>query len=192
LATLPSAATTITTTTAAVDTTSTSSTSTSSTSTSGTSSTSSSGGRSGKAPEGARNGYVFGTGEWSASNVSLDDAKLSIDNVVAAGEKKKRPHASSSFHFGKVHLEKSTWKSPLGKDVQTHLLVPSASCHMCPQPVWATGASYMVTVCLAGANALEFMVTYYAKDGTESTTFYPVRRNKRILAFVFTVVGTLP
>ena len=90
LATLPSAATTITTTTAAVDT-----TSTSSTSTSGTSSTSSSGGRSGKAPEGARNGYVFGTGEWSASNVSLADAKLSIDNVVAAGEKKKRPHASS-------------------------------------------------------------------------------------------------
>ena len=82
MATLPSAATTITTTTAAVDTTS----------------TSSSGGRSGKAPEGARNGYVFGTGEWSASNVSLADAKLSIDNVVAAGEKKKkRPHASSSF-----------------------------------------------------------------------------------------------
>jgi hypothetical protein len=105
LATLPIAATTITTTTAAVDT-----TSTSSTSTSGTSSTSSSGGRSGKAPEGARNGYVFGTGEWSASNVSLADAKLSIDNVVAAGEKKKRPHASSSFDFGKVHLEKSTWK----------------------------------------------------------------------------------
>ena len=46
----------------------------------------SSGGRgSGLAPAGARNGYVFGTGEWSAPNVTLADAKLSIGNAVKAG-----------------------------------------------------------------------------------------------------------
>ena len=60
------------------------------------------------AKAGMRNGYVFGTGEWSAANVTLTEAQLSIDNAVAAG-----------------------------------------------------------------ANALEFMVTYYAKHGVESTTFYP-------------------
>lgn len=60
------------------------------------------------AKAGMRNGYVFGTGEWSAANITLTEAQLSVDNAVAAG-----------------------------------------------------------------ANALEFMVTYYAKDGVESTTFYP-------------------
>ena len=64
--------------------------------------------KSGPAPAGARNGYVFGTGEWSAANLTLREMMQSMDNAVAAG-----------------------------------------------------------------SNALEFMVTWYALDGVESTAFYP-------------------
>lgn len=45
-------------------------------------STGAGGTRSGPAPAGARNGYVFGTGEWSATNLSLAEAQQSIDNAV--------------------------------------------------------------------------------------------------------------
>ena len=37
------------------------------------------------APAGSRNGYVFGTGEWSATNLTLAEAKQSMDMAVEAG-----------------------------------------------------------------------------------------------------------
>ena len=97
------------------------------------------GARGGPAPAGARNGYVFGTGEWSAANLTLADAKRSLDSMVAAGA-----NAVGEFRSSRPPLSSHT--------LSVEVFGPDAR-HRC--------------------RGAEFMVTWYAKDGVESTAFYP-------------------